>query len=73
MEVHILNQSTHKVSDSLYMYNLRRVLEQVIHFQATLASESLSVKPDVDQDLDEKRRLHNALPDLLNVVAQEES
>ena len=36
-------------------------------------NESLSVKPDVDQDLDEKRRRHNALPDLLNVVAQEES
>ena len=71
VEVHILNQITHKVSDSLY--SLRIVVEQGIHFQASLASESLSVKPDVDQDLDEKRRLHNALPDLLNVVAQEES
>ena len=40
VEVPILNQITHKVSDSLY--SLRSVVEQVIHFQASLASESLT-------------------------------
>jgi len=71
VEVPILREVMHKVTDSVY--SLRSVVEQVIDFQASLASGNLSVKPGVDQELDEKRRLHNALPDLLNVVAQEES
>ena len=71
LEVPILKDIMYKVTDSVY--SLRSVVDQVIDFQASLATGNLSVKPGVDQELDEKRRLHNALPDLLNVVAQEES
>ena len=49
---------------------VRSVVERVNDY---LATGSLSVKPGVDQVLDEERRLHNALLDLLNEVAREET
>ena len=69
-EVATLAQLHTEVSD--HVHDLVGLLDRVIDFQASSESGSLVVRAGVDQELDDKRRQHNGLPDLLQAVAEEE-
>jgi hypothetical protein len=48
----------------------RSVVERVIDFEASFQAGRFKVLPGVDTDLDEKRRLHNSLPLILDAVTR---
>ena len=70
-EVYVLQNILYFVSKKTY--NLRRILEQIIDFKNSQEERTLKVNPGVDADLDEKKRLLNGLPDLMNKVVLEEA
>lgn len=55
------------------IYHLRTIVEKVIDLKESVTMGYATVNPGVDDELDEKRRLHNGLPDLLCIVAREEA
>lgn len=54
------------------VYNLRSIMNQVIDFDSSMSSETLTIKPGVYPELDKKKSLHNSLPGFLSTVAEEE-
>jgi len=52
--------------------HLLGLIDQVVDFPASTESGSFCVKPCVDDELDDCKRRQHGLPDLLNVVAEEE-
>ena len=70
-EVHVLQNILIYMSERVY--GLRAIVEQVIDFKNSPTEGDLKVNPGVDVMLDEKRRLLNGLPDLLNKVVLEEA
>ena len=54
------------------VFNLRMVMESIIDWPASQKDGTLRVKAGVDDHLDEIRRFHRGLPDMLRLVAEEE-
>ena len=55
------------------VHALLGLIDQVVDFPAGKESGQVVVRGGVDAELDEKRRDHHGLPDLLNLVAAEEA
>ena len=70
-EVFFLENILVYVSDKVH--RLRAVVEHMIDFKNSPGEGTPRVNPGVDAELDEKRRLHNGLPDLLEKVVREEA
>ena len=68
--VSVLHNIVCHVSDTTY--HLRNLLEKVVDLKTSAAEGVLRINPGIDKDLDEKRRLYNGLPDLLQRAAEEE-
>lgn len=54
------------------MYELLGLLDEVLDLDISLSSGHVRIKPGVDAELDEKKRLYNGLPEILRPVAEEE-
>ena len=54
------------------VFNLRAVMESIVDWPASQKDGNLKVKAGVDDHLDEIRRFHRGLPDMLRLVAEEE-
>ena len=70
-EVYVLQNILIYVSERIY--NLRSIVDQIIDFKNSQTEGTLKVKPGMDSNLDEKRRLLNGLPDMMNKVVLEEA
>ena len=69
-EVYVMRNILYHVSEMTF--NLHKLVDQVVDFKESATDGVLRVKPGVNEKLDEKRRLLNGLPDILNRVVVEE-
>ena len=69
-EVYVMRNILCHVSEMTF--NLHKLVDQVVDFKESATDGVLRVKPGVNEKLDEKRRLLNGLPDILNRVVVEE-
>lgn len=69
-EIHIFERLRECLSEELV--SCADFLERIFDVEASESRGRFTVRPGIDADLDEKRRVHNGLPDLLLRVAEEE-
>ena len=68
--VSVLHNILCHVTDTTY--HIRHLVDKVIDLRRSVSEGELKINPGIDNDLDEKRRLYNGLPDLLSRAAEEE-
>ena len=69
-DVTVLQNILCHVDDNIF--NLRSIFDQLVDLKMSKEKGQVSVKPGVDVQLDEKRRLYNGMSDLLNRISSEE-
>ena len=54
------------------VYDLLGLMDEVFDLESSLSAGEFKVKPGVDKNLDDKRRLYNGLPDIMRTIAEQE-
>ncbi|XP_077862967.1 mutS protein homolog 5-like [Saccoglossus kowalevskii] len=54
------------------LHRIANLISKIVDFDESAVLNRFVVKPNVDQDLDEKKRTYNGLPDFMTKVAKEE-
>ena len=69
-EVHLLRAVQEQKAE--VVFQLRSALDQIIDWQASQTDGTLRIRPGVDEKLDERRKFHRGMPDLLQRIAEEQ-
>nr|XP_006811330.1 PREDICTED: mutS protein homolog 5-like [Saccoglossus kowalevskii] len=67
-------QALYKIANSFSedLHRIANLISKIVDFDESAVLNRFVVKPNVDQDLDEKKRTYNGLPDFMTKVAKEE-
>ncbi|XP_071799824.1 mutS protein homolog 5-like isoform X1 [Asterias amurensis] len=69
-KIEIFKKISHGFSEDLHY--IASVINKIADFEESASQGRFVVKPNVDPDLDHRKRTYNGLPDLMTQVAQEE-